>query len=138
MPHYLGKGILVSDAVFSDMNYIKCNDCFMSHDFPIVPGKGIVSKNMEVSVNLEDSKIDLGPGESFKDLKKLKDHHGIDLFCGCGSLLRSWGPEDVMFDAKRPKGDLGSLSDQMDEGILPVLYWIVRMIWGAILAFLGF
>jgi len=138
MSHYLGRGITVSDAVFSDMTYIKCKDCFMSHDFPIVPRKGIVPGIMEISLTFDDGNVNIAPGETFGDMKRLKGYRSMDLFCRCGGLLRSWGPDDVGFGIRRPREDYSMLKEQAGDGFLAVLYVIIRVMWSIVVGVLGF
>jgi len=118
MSQYLGKGVAVCDKLTSDLELIQCQECFMSHDFPIDPYRGIVPKDMAIVIRFKDDMIKLSPGEAFTDMKRIAKYEGMELFCRCGSLLRSWGPEDVGFGEKKPKADFGLVEDQMKKGFL--------------------
>jgi hypothetical protein len=121
MSHYIGKGIAVSDAVFPDLNYIKCTTCFMMYDFPIDPFKGILTGGMEISILFDDGPVFLKPGESFKDMDRLRNFVQMDLFCRCGRVLRSWGPVEVDFDSEEPNEDYAPWKDQVKGGMIPAI-----------------
>ncbi|MGA1848451.1 MAG: hypothetical protein ACMUHB_03835 [Thermoplasmatota archaeon] len=136
MSHYLGRGVLVSDAVFGDIDYIKCPNCFMSYSFPVHPKRNMIQGDMEISILFENGPVIMKPGQSFRDLERLREYITMELFCRCGTTLRSWGPEDVNFNADEPEQDLAPMKDQVTGGIIPGILKAIALFFRIILEIL--